>query len=152
MINFLRSAFIRKNTPELRKRLEELGYKPITNTPSNEHLCLATTRHGRYVAIPAEIFDSTNPHVTWNCVGRIDCGANEDLFLAIAALRSDSDKEQWFIYDSTDCIIESMRCVDWIKCDQDKIENMLYYDSEFLNCKKATIEELIGHFSKEQIS
>lgn len=28
--------------------------------------------------------------------GRVDCGANEFLFLAIAALRYDTDDSQWF--------------------------------------------------------
>ncbi len=28
--------------------------------------------------------------------GSVDCGTNEDLFLAIAALRDDTDKYQWF--------------------------------------------------------
>lgn len=139
MINFIRSAFIRKNTPELRKRLEELGYKPVTNTPSNEHLCLATTRHGRYVAIPAEIFDSTNPHVTWNCAGRIDCGTNEDLFLAIAALRSDNDYMQYFT-DGKD---------NWFKCVDEHLDPMLTINAFGIGYYKTMVEELIEHFEKE---
>ncbi len=32
--------------------------------------------------------------------GSVDCGTNEELFLAIAALRDDSNYMQWFIADS----------------------------------------------------
>jgi hypothetical protein len=78
----------------------------------------------------------------------IDCGDNEELFLAIAALRDDTDYMQWFIYNSMDCTVEQLRTIEWIKCTEDKIEDMMPYDSMYLNCKKATIEELSEHFKK----
>lgn len=31
-------------------------------------------------------------------LGYIDCGTNENLFLALAALQDDTDNEQWFVY------------------------------------------------------
>jgi hypothetical protein len=76
----------------------------------------------------------------------IDCGENEELFLAIAALRDDTDKYQWFIYNSMDCTVEKLRNFYWFKCEEDKIEDMMYWDCAYLNCTKATVEELIEHF------
>ena len=40
--------------------------------------------------------------VEWNCNGIIDCVTNEDLFLALAALRDDSDYMQYFIAAESD--------------------------------------------------
>lgn len=96
---FTTPCFIRCNTAELRKKLEELGYEPTRVIFDNERLCIATAVNGQYAKytnITEEMFDSTNPHETWNCAGRIDCGTDEALFLALAALREDSDYMQWF--------------------------------------------------------
>lgn len=80
----------------------------------------------------------------------IDCGTNEDLFLAIASLRDDTDKGQWFIYDSMDAVTESFRVYEWLICNEDKIEDMFFYDSLYLNTHKATVQEIIEHFSKKE--
>lgn len=89
---FTQSAFIRKNTPELRKRLEKLGYESPKVIFDNENLCIATSVNGMYTIITNEMFDDTNPHSTWNCAGRIDCGTNEELFLSIVKMRDDTNK------------------------------------------------------------
>lgn len=71
----------------------------------------------------------------------IDCGTNIDLFKAIAALRDDSDKDQWF----TDGIR-------WYRCPYDKHLMLLdkdtsRYGHNLVNFSmKASIEELIEHF------
>lgn len=62
----------------------------------------------------------------------INCGTNEELFLAIAALRDDSDEEQWFNNNKK-----------WRKLSK----NIPWpQDSFTLECHKATIKELINHF------
>lgn len=94
---FTTAAFIRRNTPELRKKLEELGYNHPTDVIEDERFCIATSpANCNYHIIIKGAFDDTNPHHTWNCAGRIDCGDNEELFLSIASLRDDTDKYQWF--------------------------------------------------------
>ena len=109
---FTHSCFIRKNTSDLREKLYKLGYN-ISNITSNSE-CIATSYvNDNAVGINEEQFDTTNPHRTWNCAGRIDCKDNEELFLAIASLRNDTDKNQWFVYDSTDCLIEKLRMYEW---------------------------------------
>lgn len=129
-MGFTTPCFIRKNTQELRKKLIELGYKSSRVIDDNEELCLATGLN-KYTHITNEMFDSKDPHITWNCAGRIDCGTNEELFLALAALRDDTDKFQWFI--SPEGI--------WVyNKDNDSILEVS------LKWRKATVDELIEHF------
>lgn len=87
-MGFTTAAFIRRNTPELRKNLEELGYKNYGNPfQITDDSKLITTIDGEYVPYNVPLDDSF-----------IDCGTNEKLFLAIAALRDDTDDSQWFVY------------------------------------------------------
>jgi hypothetical protein len=148
-MGFSTPAFIRKNTPELRKKLEKLGYKSRTIS-NNDKLCLATTAnnvYAKYTIITNEMFDSVDPHRTWNCAGRIDCGTNEELFLAIAALRDDTDDSQWFVYPPENI---------WFICDDDDInyarENIKdSVQAAWFHCShKATVEELIEHFKGKE--
>ena len=142
---FTTSCFIRKNTAELRKKLEELGYIQLENGVNEWHIPISKLSYLRtdYSDEIGNYFIGENGY--WYD-SDIDCGTNEDCFLAIAALRDDTDKGQWFIYDTMDCIFEDMRIIDWFKCDEDDIKDMMFYDSEFLNCHKATAEEIIEHF------
>lgn len=154
-MGFTTAAFIRRNTPELRKKLEELGYEPLRAIFDNDKLCIATSankEYSKYTNIKNEMFDSTNPYLTWNCAGRIDCGTNEELFLAIAALRDDTDKNQWFIcdvnhWDRSDNgeVTVYAEIGEWIFCksnDDDCARDNHYH--------KATVEELIEHFKGKE--
>ena len=139
-MGFTTPAFIRKNTPELRKKLEKLGYKSRTIS-NNDKLCLATTAnnvYAKYTIITNEMFDSVDPHRTWNCAGRIDCGTNEELFLALAALRENTDKFQWFTDGDK-----------WILCPEIKFSAYWVYndiDVSIDTIHKASVNELIEHF------
>jgi len=77
---FTQKCFIRKNTPELVKRLEELGYKASFS---------ARNGYGEYLYA----FNGTIVGGEYNAydekTGFIDCGTNDELFLAIASLRDD---------------------------------------------------------------
>ena len=67
----------------------------------------------------------------------IDCGMNEELFLAIAALRDDTDKYQWFTDGNK-----------WILCPEIKFSTYWVNDID-VNLDaihKATVNELIEHF------
>lgn len=87
-MGFTTPAFIRKNTPELRKKLEKLGYNHSTDVIEDERFCIATSPvNCNYRVILKEVFDDTNPHNTWNCVGRIDCGTNEELFFGYCCIK-----------------------------------------------------------------
>lgn len=134
-MGFTTPCFIRKNTPELRKKLEELGYKLNNGKWMGKYLAtfrIKETKECRYVASP-EWDLQNNPDIDVS----IDCGDNEELFLAIAALRDDIDKNQWF----TDGNL-------WFKCGDEICDETIDYYLNRYNRKyhKATVEELIEHF------
>lgn len=92
-MGFTTPCFIRKNTEELRKKLEDIGYKNAGS--SNHHDIIYTdTEHGVY-------FTTFASNITDDEVG-YDCKYNRILFLAIAALRDDTDNNQMFINDKGD--------------------------------------------------
>ena len=75
--------------------------------------------------------------------GFIYCGTNEELFLAIAALRDDTDKNQWFVNKDGNFIF----------CDQNELKHVIDNSDEYMDyCvadfHKATVKELIEHFKK----
>lgn len=134
---FTTPCFIRKNTPELRKKLKELGY---TLHPTVLYA-------GNY---PQFLFCNRNMYAPYGIGYReeidraVDCGTSSELFLAIAALRDDSDKEQYF----TDNIL-------WFKCKHNKVEEVedmfigIIFKEIVRNFHKATVKELIEHFKAE---
>lgn len=132
--NFIQSAFIQRNSPELRSKLEELGYKPHPswavvysnkNAPTDKGTLY--TGRGFYAGSPIGYKEEMD--------AAIDCGTNEDLFLALAALRDDTNDGQWL----TDGFGFFFR---WEPAD---------YFTNNLSCHKATVEELIEHFKEEEM-
>jgi hypothetical protein len=130
---FLQSCIIRKNTPELRKKLEELGYEPchpMTLHPDlYKHIYVYTFWGDIYYGlteIENDVVEAMENKRT------IDCGDNEEMFLALAALRDDTAKNQWFIVDDL-----------WIKSSNDIPDKYVQMHGD-----KATIEEIIEHFNK----
>lgn len=83
-MGFTTPCFIRKSTPELRKKLEELGYR-LFGAELNEDLCIFT---GPEYSLYSVEFFSNIPHP--DETDSVDCGTNEELFLAIAAFLNDS--------------------------------------------------------------
>lgn len=153
-MGFTTPAFIRKNTSDLRKKLEELGY--IKNSPIWTDNCSIIWAY----QYPEKGFDTPNYVIADSfdipfdkdsilCGKFIDCGTNESLFLAITALRNDTDDSQWFVYPPENI---------WFICDDDDInyarENIREsVQAAWFHCShKATVEELIEHFKgKEEI-
>lgn len=151
-MGFTTPCFIRKNTPELRIGLEELGYNILNfgNTTLDAHNYDGKGSHKSIEEGKAIITSYGNLYgVIYNVdtvtkKGRIDCGTNEELFLAIAALRDDTDKYQWFTDGDK-----------WILCPKTKFSTYLVYyhiDVNTDTIHKATVDELIEHFKtkKEQ--
>ena len=83
-MGFNTTCFIRKNNEVLRKSLLRMGYHEINVSEKDDvykNLRTGTDLMGRicrYMQWRSEKYNSC-----------IDCGVNEDLFLAIAALRDD---------------------------------------------------------------
>lgn len=148
-MGFTTPCFIRKNTQELRIGLEELGYNILNsgNTTLDEHNYDGKGSHKSIEEGKAIITSYGNLYGviydidTVTKKGRIDCGTNEELFLAIAALRDDTDKYQWF----TDGDL-------WFKCgDEVCNETIEYYLNKYgRKIHKATVNELIEHFKTKE--
>ena len=150
-MSFTTRCFIRKNSKELQKKLANIGYDICRCVNFEKVEWLHTlpingTVHGKgYFDEEMEFHDWTvekelNRFVIGNPT-YIDCGENEDLFLAIAALRDDSDIHQWFTDGEN-----------WVKSD---IHNLIkfkeYFEGigfDYHKTHKATVEELIKHFAQ----
>ncbi len=131
-MGFTTPSFILKNTPELRDKLVRLGYKIGYERYINDDF-LATDND--------EMFGIDVPYPPEQCNGYIHCGTNEALFLAIAALRDDTDKNQWF----TDGNL-------WFKCGDEMCDETIKYYLNRYNREihKASVEELIEHFKEKE--
>ena len=144
---FIQPCFIRNNTPELRKKLEGLGYEPsfyMGKYPEvYKNIVVCNFFGNRYYGISDD--EATRPGDITDAIknrGLIDCGTNEDLFFALAALRDDTDINQYFICDKVSFTLGKTYYPD----------DYLYYQyDEFFdkqNWHKATVEEIIEHFNK----
>lgn len=144
-MGFTTPAFIRRNTPELRKKLEELGYR-LFGEELNEDLCIFTSPECGLYNIE---FFSNIPHPEET--DSIDCGDNEELFLSIASLKDDTNENQWFTngeewayHPKTECCSPCTTMYKTLAFDYiPKDVNLYHYH-------KATVEELIEHFKGKE--
>lgn len=129
-MSFIQPCFIRKNTPELRKMLEDMGIYEHPSGRATEK-CLFVNR-GFYSSLPIGYTEEIER--------AINCGTNEDLFLALAALRDDNDKNQWFTDGGK-----------WVFCPLDNVGVYWSLCPGILfrldTGHKASVAELIEHFS-----
>ena len=142
---FTTKCFIRKNTPELQDKLKKLGYHICSCCKFKDNIWLhnfISDEHDRYEihGLGAwDVEDNQEEVLNLFLIGNaehpnpaIDCGDNEELFIAIASLRDDTDKYQWF----TDGNITEMSTED------------LPSKYMMLEGHKCTVEELIKIFNK----
>jgi len=135
-MGFTTPCFIRKSTYKLRKKLDELGYR-LFGAELNKDLCIFTGPE--YCLYSIEFF-SNIPHP--DETDSVDYGTNEELFLAIAALRDDTDKYQWFTDGDK-----------WIQCPEILFSTYWVYNDVDVNLDaihKATVDELIEHFKTKE--
>lgn len=134
-MGFTTAAFIRKNTPELRNKLEELGYYLHPE-------CIDDDR-GNYLFVNREYYLNRPLGYLEEFSRSIDCGTNDELFIAIVALRDDIDIHQWFTDGNK-----------WFQCRFLKV-GMHYSDKPeilFERWHKAIVEELIEHFKEKEVN
>lgn len=148
-MGFTTPCFIRKNTRELRRGLEELGYshgKPKYYADDDNKYDFIMCHNGKFFLLSQKNHVIRNGHPLKK-YGSIDCGTNEELFLAVAALKDDTDNNQlftngkgdWGIYrDGSDGGLFGM---DFYGVPNDF--NLSYYH-------KAAVDELIGHFKTKE--
>lgn len=118
-MGFTTSCFIRKNSPEIRQKLEEMGYK---NTDCDVYGDSIRT------------YNETDLYQTiWGNCGYykdcIDCGEDEELFFALAGMRDDTGKGQWLVSEGGW----------WVFSDVGGTYDMSYW-------RKATAEEIVRYF------
>ena len=168
---FTTPCFIRKNTPELRKKLEELGYLPPSKVWYDVNFAICTVyrdNRGDYFIFK---IDEDFERIIAPSYPYIDCGTNEDLFLALAALKDDNDYMQWFVSPKThtkrlsgcfgqvvgmDGHYKEIVGYEWYRHENkdnaltERLNAMIQMeveDMEFLP-HKATVEEIIEHFKE----
>ena len=129
-INFIETCFIKKNTPELIKQLSDIGYKVFA---ANEYNWLQCSNG--YVNDVEDIED---------CIGQY-CWT-EELFLAIAAIRNDTDIHQYFYSNGAGyelmiyCPVDDMN--EYLKT----IDPNNYHEGALEKIHKATVQELLNFF------
>ena len=123
---FTTKCFIKKNTPELLAKLEQMGYVQALYEEDYYTIGLSVDQGDIF---PLRIDDI--PILTKELF--IDCGDNTNMFLAIAALRDDTDDFQW-LTDDTHTYWERKETI----CMPSKYMQ--------LEGHKATLEELIKYF------
>lgn len=130
--------------------MEKLGYR-LFGEELNEDLCIFTSPECGLYNIE---FFSNIPHPEET--DSIDCGTNENLFLAISALRDDTNENQWFVADSP----LSVSYDDTVGNDHYFTEpkgSVFFWDENWNhatiisgNYHKASVEELIEHFKEKE--
>ena len=162
-MGFTTKCFIRKNTPELRNKLKELRI-PHNDFDDCDRPWIAVN-YGMWISVD-EGYDRLFPY-------EIDCGTNEELFLALAAMRDDSDYMQWFISPKTqtkrlsgyfgqvvgmDGYYQEIIEHEWIQYNMNdrKLSEKIEFYLSLCSCNeekkfiphKATVEEIIEHFKR----
>lgn len=143
-MGFTTPCFIRKNTEELRKKLEELGYTLIPNGYAEWNI---PTKECTYLFCDVDVYQDSliSFYMGRMCKPNgLYCGENEALFLAIAALRDDTDNNQWFVMDVE--IYVDIPKGTWFQATDRDGGKHVGTQIEALYCHKATVEELINHF------
>ena len=141
-MSFTTPCFIRKNTPELRNKLKELGYIQVKQDIYYYHVMVENGN----IWICNGAFNPDNPDGKgWDeCIDR---EYDEDLFIALAALRDDTDHNQWFTNGK-----------EWIiymdNTDKGGLSYFQYFamprDINLENFHKATPTEIIAHFKQKE--
>ena len=126
---YLRQCFLRNARKELCLFLSGLNYTPM-------YMVFRNNIAGNNLVLECGTWHFTDSD---NHPNSIDCGENEDLFCAIAALRDDSNFMQWFT-NGTDWYQVTAMVSDG------RQELINYFGPD--NFHKASVEELIEHFKK----
>ena len=128
-------CFIRKNTKELRNKLYQQG-RPGRAFTECEHETILIAKEDCYTTDDFSFGKDGKPIYAADVLikrGYIDCGVCEELFLAISALRDDTDDKQWY--------------TDGGEYWQQVVGAFKYRHLAYKRLHKATVEELITHFT-----
>lgn len=141
---FTQPCFIRKNTSELREKLEGLGYNRHPSYNDN----------GQYLYLNRGFYHTNVVGYSEEIERMIDCKTNEELFLALAALRYDAQINQYYWFNSRlfkcegleiDRVLKNNTANYLLKCRC--VDNPIVVSCfKERNARKATVEEIIEQF------
>ena len=140
-MGFIQPCFIRNNKSNFFKILEKLkilGYREGVSPHS-------THRNDDKYSRDIHLFEDKyhfRTDILYGITNCIDCGDNEELFLALAALRDDTRDFQWFIWEDENDYGEGDD--GW----KQYIPGEYWEDWWWFEVRKATVEEIIEHFKK----
>lgn len=164
---FTQPCFIRRNTPELREKLEEIGYVSCCPFDSRCDAICVFERDSKPEYLDFQIDEDFEVNIK-DSFPFVDAGTNEKLFLALAALRDDTWKNQWMVVPKIkikrlsgyfpqmcgrDGHYMDVIGYDWTICQEPNIHQKIQSyiedgeDEKFLP-HKATVEEIIEHFKE----
>lgn len=139
-MGFTTPCFIRKSTEELTEKVYKLGGRDGRSYWHCDYLNLLLAEKQQFTCLDDELGNSEM--LIKN--GFIDCGVNEELFLAIASLRDDTDNNQLFTNGRGDWGIYRDNCK------EGGLSGMDFFgmpnDFDLSHYHKATVYELIEHF------
>lgn len=168
---FTASCFIRKNTPELISKLIDLGYvKALSDEEYTESEVYGLIVDQGDIVPLEHPLQEDELIFTYNF---IDCDDNEELLIALAALRDDSDYMQWFVSPKThtkripgcfgqvigmDGHYKEIVGYEWHRHENkdnaltERLNSMIQMEAEDMTFlpHKATAEEIVEHFKKEE--
>ena len=139
---FTTPCFIRKNTPELRKKLEELGYLPPSKMWYDKNFAICVfwrDNNGEYLIY--EIDDDFERIIAPN-YPFIDCGTNEELFIALASMTDNEHGLCDYYIVTTDSNYSYTKGSIHRALSLSSVIHPNFY-------RKATVEELIEYFKKD---
>jgi hypothetical protein len=140
---FTSSCFIRKNTPELINKLIDLGYvKALFDEEYTKSESYGLIVDQGDIAPLEHPLQEDELMFTYNF---FDCGTNEELFLAIAALRDDKPDYQWFLWEHNDGEYHTEENDSW----RQYIPGEHWEEWWWFEVRKATVEELIEFFKEK---
>lgn len=136
-MGFIQPCFIRKSTKDLTKKVYSIGNRSGRGYWHSDINTLLVCESDQYRCLD----DEWGNAVSLTKKGYINCGTNEELFLAIAALRDDTDKYQWFVNEK----------MEFVFCNQSELKHVIDNNEEWCDYSvsefhKATVAELIEHF------
>ena len=136
-MGFTTMCFIRKSTKNLTDKLYRIGNRSCSGYWHSDINTLLVCESDQYICLD----DEWGNAVSLTKKGYINCGTNEELFLAIAALRDDSDVYQYFVNE------KGM----FVFCNQSELKHVIdnsedWWDYSVSEFHKATVAELIEHF------
>ena len=127
---FTQQCIIHKNTKEIINFLNEIGYTLYEGSDNFSKNVACSCKFNTYFTFDDDEYVFPNT---------IDCKNNKELFFAVAALRDDSDRLQWFVHQDGS----------FLKCECDsKIDMWGDFEYPEIYPRKATVQELIEHFNK----